>query len=108
MTTRSTLLGVLAVTGALTAAAASSAQDARVEAARKEGKVVWYTSLALSSSEKVAKLFEAAYPGVSVEVHRTGSQRILQRVMQEHQANFKQVAVIYTSDAGRFVLLKAQ
>jgi hypothetical protein len=38
------------------------AQDARVLAAQKEGKVVWYTSLALTSSEKVAKLFEAAYP----------------------------------------------
>src|SRR5438128_10275680 len=84
----------------------ASAQDARVEAARKEGKVVWYTSLALSSSEKVAKLFEAAYPGISVEVHRTGSQRILQRVMQELQANLKLVDVIHTSDAGHFVLLK--
>src|SRR5438034_221118 len=84
----------------------ASAQDARVEAARKEGKVVWYTSLALSSSEKVAKLFEAAYPGVGVEVHRTGSQRILQRVMQELQANLKLVDVIHTSDAGHFVLLK--
>ncbi len=40
------------------------AQDPRLEAARKEGKVVWYTSLALTSSEKVAKLFETAYPGV--------------------------------------------
>jgi iron(III) transport system substrate-binding protein len=35
----------------------ASAQDARLEAAKKEGKVVWYTSLALSSAEKVAKLF---------------------------------------------------
>src|SRR5207244_3118025 len=84
----------------------ASAQDARVDAARKEGKVVWSTSLALSSSEKVAKLFEAAYPGISVEVHRTGSQRILQRVMQELQANLKLVDVIHTSDAGHFVLLK--
>ena len=85
---------------------ASVAQDARVEAARKEGKVVWYTSLALPSAEKVAKLFEAAYPGVKVEVHRTGSQRILQRVMQELQANIKNVDVIHTSDAGHYVLLK--
>ncbi len=82
------------------------AQDARVEAAKKEGKVVWYTSLALPSAEKVAKLFEAAYPGIKVEVHRTGSQRILQRVMQELQANLKLVDVIHTSDAGHFVLLK--
>jgi iron(III) transport system substrate-binding protein len=68
--------------------------------------VVWYTSLALPSAEKVAKLFEAAYPDIKVEVHRTGSQRILQRVMQELQANIKNVDVIHTSDAGHFVLLK--
>src|SRR2546427_4028382 len=54
-------VGALALTLVL-AAIPASAQDARVEAARKEGKVVWYTSLALSSSERVAKLFEAAYP----------------------------------------------
>jgi iron(III) transport system substrate-binding protein len=84
----------------------AAAQDARADAAKKEGKVVWYTSLALPSAEKVAKLFEAAYPGIKVEVHRTGSQRILQRVMQELQANIKNVDVVHTSDAGHFVLLK--
>jgi len=89
------------------AAMPAAAQDARVEAAaRKEGKVVWYTSLALTSAEKVAKLFETKYPGVKVEVNRTGSQRILQRVMQELTANIKTVDVIHTSDAGHYVLLK--
>ena len=86
----------------------AGAQTPLVEAAKKEGKVVWYTSLALPSAEKVAKLFEAAYPGIKVEVHRTGSQRILQRVMQELQANIKNVDVIHTSDAGHFVLLKSK
>ena len=99
------VLGLFLVSVALTPLAAS-AQDARLEAARKEGKVVWYTSLALTSSEKVAKLFEQAYPGIKIEVHRTGSQRILQRVMQELQANIKIVDVIHTSDAGHYVLLK--
>ena len=88
------------------AAMPAAAQDARVEAARKEGKVVWYTSLALTSAEKVAKLFETRYPGVKVEVNRTGSQRILQRVMQELTANIKTVDVTHTSDAGHYVLLK--
>src|SRR5262245_43722293 len=98
-------LGLFFAAAALTPMAVS-AQDARLEAAKKEGKVVWYTSLALSSSEKVAKLFEQAYPGIKVEVHRTGSQRILQRVMQELSANIKTADVIHTSDAGHFVLLK--
>src|SRR5258706_7273976 len=87
-------------------AGSAAAQDARVDAARKEGKVVWYTSLALSSAERLAKLFEAAYPGIKVEVHRTGSQRVLQRVMQELQANIKIADVVHTSDAGHFVFLK--
>jgi len=97
---------VVLVAAGLALAGPASAQDARVEAAKKEGKVVWYTSLALPSAEKVAKLFEAAHPGIKVEVHRTGSQRILQRVMQELQAGIKNVDVIHTSDAGHFVLLK--
>src|SRR4051812_49081993 len=95
----------LALLAALSLATPAAAQDPRLEAARKEGKVVWYTSLALTSAEKVAKLFEAKYSGIKVEVNRTGSQRILQRVMQELQANIKNVDVIHTSDAGHYVLL---
>jgi iron(III) transport system substrate-binding protein len=104
--TRLRLATSLTVFALLLSAASVPAQDARLEAAKKEGKVVWYTSLALSSSEKVAKLFEAAYPGIKVEVHRTGSERILQRVMQELQANIKIADVVHTSDAGHYVLLK--
>jgi iron(III) transport system substrate-binding protein len=105
----SKLTRVLAVlTVLLATVSGASAQDPRLEAAKKEGKVVWYTSLALPSAEKVAKLFEVAYPGIKVEVHRTGSERILSRVMQELQANIKNVDVVHTSDAGHFVLLKGK
>src|SRR5256712_8179606 len=97
---------VAALLAGLVVAGDAQTADAGLEAAKKEGKVVWYTSLVLPSAERVAKLFEAAYPGVKVEVHRTGSQRILQRVMQELQANIKNVDVVHTSDAGHFVLLK--
>ena len=106
MTTRSRALVAPARSSALVTAPPPRRRTPRLEAAKKEGKVVWYTSLALPSAEKVAKLFEAAYPGIKVEVHRTGSQRILQRVMQELQANIKNVDVVHTSDAGHFVLLK--
>ena len=104
--TRLRLMASLTALALIFSAAPLPAQDARVEAAKKEGKVVWYTSLALTSAEKVAKLFGAAYPGIKVEVHRTGSERILQRVMQELQANLKIADVVHTSDAGHYVLLK--
>src|SRR5919201_5771519 len=106
MTRRSLVAGAVLLAG-LAVFGRADARDPRVgEGAKKEGKVVWYTSLALQSAEKVAKLFETAHPGVKVEVHRTGSERILQRVMQEMQANIKNADVIHTSDAGHFVLFK--
>ncbi len=87
--------------------AVSSAQDAAmIEAAKKEGKVIWYTSLALPSSTMIANLFMNKYKGIEVEVHRTGSQRVLQRVMQEVSTGIKNVDIIHTSDGGHFVLLR--
>lgn len=87
--------------------AASSAQDAAlIPAAKKEGKMVWYTSLALPYSTALANLFMNKYKGIEVEVHRTGSQRVLQRAMQEVAAGIKNFDVIHTSDGGHFVLLK--
>lgn len=84
-----------------------AAQDAAlIQAAKKEGKVVWYTSLALPSSTAIAHFFEKKFPGITVEVHRTGSQRVLQRVMQEAGAGIKNADLIHTSDAGHFELLK--
>ena len=85
----------------------AAAQDAALfQAARKEGSVVWYTSLAIPSSTSIAQAFKMKYTGIDVEVHRTGSQRVLQRVMQEATAGIKNVDIIHTSDAGHFELLK--
>jgi iron(III) transport system substrate-binding protein len=96
---------VLAV-GWLSVSAAVAQENPLVQAARKEAKVVWYTSLAIPSSTAIAHAFRTRYPGIEVEVHRTGSQRVLQRVMQEAQAGIKNADIIHTSDAGHFVLLK--
>ena len=55
-----------------------AAQDAAlIQAARKEGKVVWHTSLALPSSTAIAHYFQNKFKGIEVEVHRNGSQRVL-------------------------------
>ena len=97
---------LITLVAGLVGGGAAQTPSKHLDAAKKEGKVVWYTSLVLPSAERVAKLFETAYPDIKVEVHRTGSQRILQRVMQELQANIKNVDVIHTSDAGHYVLLK--
>jgi iron(III) transport system substrate-binding protein len=83
------------------------AQDSQlVQAARKEAKVVWHTSLALPSSTAISHYFQNKYKGIEVEVHRNGSQRVLQRFMQEATAGLKNADIVHTSDAGHFELLK--
>jgi iron(III) transport system substrate-binding protein len=90
----------------LLAIAPCVAQDARLADARREGSVVWYTGLAVSTAERVAGLFQQAYPGIKVEVHRSGSERILQRIMQEAGAGLKIADVFNSSDIGHYALLK--
>ena len=46
---------------------ASAVTPALIEAAKKEGKVVWYTSVDLKLSEQIGKAFEAKYPGVVLQ-----------------------------------------
>jgi iron(III) transport system substrate-binding protein len=82
------------------------AQDPRLVEARREGKVVWHTALALDSAQRIATRVEQTYPPIKVEVNRTGSERILQRVMMELQAGIKNADVLNTSDTGHYVFLK--
>lgn len=85
---------------------AGQSQDL-VELARKEGSVVWYTSVAVTVAEVVAKAFEGRYK-IKVDVVRLGSERVLTRVLQESKAGVRNVDVIHTSDTGHFTLFKQQ
>jgi len=53
-----------------------------IEAARKEGKVIWYTSVDLQVAATISKAFEAKFPGIAVRVERTGAERVFQRISQ--------------------------
>src|SRR5579863_10212307 len=77
-----------------------------IDAARKEGQVIHYTSTDLPVAEKLAKAFEAKYPGIAVRVERTGAERIFQRIGQEYSSNIHAVDVVNSSDAAHFVAWK--
>jgi iron(III) transport system substrate-binding protein len=79
---------------------------ALIEAARKEGQVIYYTSTDLPVAEKVAKAFEAKYPGIAVRVERTGAERVFQRIGQEYSSNIHAVDVVNSSDAAHFIVWK--
>jgi len=77
-----------------------------IEAAKKEGTVVLYSSMDLPVGEKLGKAFEAAYPGISVQIERSGSERLFQRVAQEFSSNIRAADVINSSDASHFISWK--
>jgi iron(III) transport system substrate-binding protein len=109
---RSLLLGLgaaLALSAAATAQPAPTAITPQlIEAAKKEGKVVWYTAVDVKVAEKLARAFEAKYPGVKVQVERSGAERVFQRIGQEYASNIFNVDVVDSSDAAHFVYYKRE
>jgi len=85
---------------------ATAVTPALIEAAKKEGKVIYYTSVDLPLAEKIAKAFEAKYQGVAVRVERTGAERVFQRIGQEYGSRIHAVDVVNSSDAAHFIVWK--
>src|SRR5262245_43721534 len=79
-----------------------------IAAARKEGRVVWYTSIDLPVAEGIAKAFEAKYPGIAMRVERTGAERVFQRIGQEHASNIHAVDLVNSSDAAHLIVWKRE
>jgi len=105
--------GVLIAVLALAAAPALAAPPAQakitpelIAAAQKESQVIWYTSAELGLVEAVAKAFEAKYPGISVQLERSGAERNFQRIAQEYSSNIHAVDVIDSSDTSNFLSWK--
>ena len=101
-------LGYGARPGWAQAPAPYDVDPALIEAARKEGAVIWYTATDVQVSERIAKAFEERYPGIKVQVERSGSERVFQRISQEYGSSIFRADVIETSDAVHFVLFKRQ
>src|ERR1700757_3258084 len=79
-----------------------------IEAARKEGKVSYYTALELPTAERLGKAFEAKYPGIAVRVERSGAERIYQRIVQEQASRAHAVDVVCSTDPAHFIDWKRQ
>src|SRR6266567_1382302 len=77
-----------------------------IAAAQKEGKLAWYTSVDLPVAEKIARAFEAKYPGVACRVERAGAERVFQRIGQEYGSRIYAVDVVNSSDAAHFIAWK--
>src|SRR5262249_59064484 len=115
LTRRQVLLGSMAAASALNWPRASvqgasptpeTITSQLVEAARKEGKVIWYTSVDLQVAETISKAFEAKFRGIAVRVERTGAERVFQRIGQERASNIFACDVAQSSDAAHYIAWK--
>ena len=88
------------------APAAEAITPGLIEAAKKEGKLSFYTAMDLQFAEQLGKAFEAKYPGIAVRVERSGAERVFSRIAQEYSSNIRNVDVANTSDQAHCILWK--
>ena len=87
----------------------ATAEDeaAKLAAAKKEGKVVWYVSMFdVDTAEQVGKAFEQRYPGIKVDVVRATAGVIYQRVLQESQAGVFAADLFSSTEEGHYLHFK--
>ena len=78
------------------------------EGAKREGKLVWYTTLAAEQNKQIANAFEKKYAGVNVETFRTGSSALAQRLLTEAKARRHIADAIETTPPGLITFRDSQ
>src|SRR3954463_8946950 len=68
-------------------ARAAEPDQALIDAARKEGSVVWYSTLIINQIVRpMVAAFEAKYPGIKVEYSRAASSDVALKIVNEARA----------------------
>lgn len=80
------------------APAAAAITPELIEAAKKEGKVAFYTAMDLTLAQRLGRSFEQSFPGITARVERSGAERVFTRIAQEFSSNIYAVDVANTSD----------
>ena len=68
-----------------------------IEGAKKEGQLVYYTTMTLEQSKQTVDLFEKKYPFIKVDATRIGSERMATRLVAEAQARKVRADVVQQS-----------
>ncbi len=66
--------------------AQGQSEDELARGAKKEGKVVFWSSMRIEDSRALAAGFEARYPFIKVDIFRAGGEQIVNRALAEHLA----------------------
>ena len=86
MTKLAISLAVLLLAGGSATLVQAASNDALIDAAKREGEVVYYASMNLSEANAIVAEFEKRYPFIKVRLQRSGSEKLLSRVLTEFRA----------------------
>ncbi len=69
-----------------------------IEAAKKEGKLVWYTSTNVTESKPLLDDFEKQFPFIKGEIFRASGEKTLNRIVTEARANRSEFDIVTISE----------
>jgi iron(III) transport system substrate-binding protein len=80
--------------------------DAVIEGAKKEGKLVIYTSMTVDQAQKLNDAFKAKYPFIQPSMFRAVGERLLTKIMAEAQAGKHDFDVVQSAETQAYFLKK--
>lgn len=97
---------LLLAAGSLSNVRAAST-DATLDAAKREGEIVFYASMNLAEANIMIAEFEKRYPSLQVKLNRAGSEKLLTRVLAEARAKRVAADVIQTVEFSMHILKRS-
>ena len=83
--------------------AQTPSQSALIDGAKKEARLVWYTSMAIDTSKPLLDAFEKEYPFVKTDLVRAGEEQLVNRVLNETRAGLWGFDVLATSSIATMI-----
>ena len=84
--THTLLAALLVLVTSTSLCAQTPSQSALIDGAKKEGKLVWYTSMAVDTSKPVLDAYLREYPFIKAELVRLGEEQLVNRILTETRA----------------------
>lgn len=106
MSSKRSAAGLVAGLAILFFLVAPASPEADLQAAKQEGKVVWYVALTTDFNQQVCDLFNKKGFGVQCVFHRDGAGPLYRRYLQEAKSNINVADVFTFSNLGYFFQLK--
>src|SRR5690242_20550472 len=77
-----------------------------IEAAKRERTVAFYASMNLGEANTVITEFEKRYPFIKVELNRSGSEKLLAKVLTEFKAKKLAADVLQTVEFSMYIFTR--